>query len=187
MPRPAKKLELCAKHYTKAEKEAKKELEIKLGLTDLDKIKPPEFVRGDAIAFKYWKQHIKEYKDAAANKIEVLSSSDIGMLALYCKTYADYERLLKAYQTIDNIAYDSEKLDSYIEESDEFNFKVKQQLRSMIAVDGLFRIETAINKKMDMLIKMQDRLFLNPLARVRNVPRKEAEKKTNPLEEKYNI
>lgn len=99
------------------------------------------------------------------------------MLALYCKTYAEYERLLKSYQTIDKIAYDSEALEEYLNDSEDFNYKVKQQLRAMIAVDGLLRIETAINKKMDMLIKMQDRLFLNPLAKVRNVPRPQKQDK----------
>jgi len=51
----------------------------------------------------------------------------------------------------------------------------------------LLRIETAINKKMDMLIKMQDRLFLNPLAKVKNVPKKEKVKPNNPLESEYGI
>jgi hypothetical protein len=69
------------------------------------------------------------------------------------------------------------ELDEYIEVSEDFNFKVKKQLRAMIAVDGLLRIETAINKKMDMLIKMQDRLFLNPLAKVKNVPKPKKEEK----------
>ncbi|MNY12330.1 hypothetical protein D3C86_1454030 [compost metagenome] len=103
--------------------------------------------------------------------MELLTSSDVGLLAMYCKTYSEYERLQKSYQTIDKVAYDSEFLDEYIEESEEFNMKVKKQLRSMIAVDGLLRIETAINKKMDMLLKMQDRLFLSPLAKVKNVPK----------------
>jgi len=37
--------------------------------------------------------------------------------------------------------------------------------------------ETAVNKKMDMLIKMQDRLFLNPLAKIKNIPKQKKEEK----------
>lgn len=42
------------------------------------------------------------------------------------------------------------------------------------------QLESAINKKMDLLIKMEDRSFLNPLAKVKNIPKKEQEK-ANPL------
>ena len=42
-----------------------------------------------------------------------------------------------------------------------------------------FQLDTAINKKMDMLIKMEDRLFLNPLAKVKNVPKVKEEKPKN--------
>jgi len=165
------------KHLTKEEIEDRKKGEVKLGSKELKKLKPPEFVKMDLVAFSYWKQLIKEYKEAADQGNDLLSSSDIGMLALYCKTYADYERLLKSYQTVDKIAYNSVELDEYIEDSEEFNYRVKKQLRAMIAVDGLLRIETAINKKMDMLLKMQDRLFLNPLAKLRNVPKPQKETK----------
>ena len=172
------------KNLTKAEIEERKKSEIKLGTSQLDKLKVPEFIKTDTIAFKYWKQHLKEYKEAAKQNIEVLSSSDVGILALYCKTYAEYERLLKSYQSIDKIVYDSEDLEDYIESSEEFDYKIKKQLRSMVAIDGLLRIETAINKKMDMLIKMQDRLFLNPLAKVKNIPKKEPEKK-DPIKTRF--
>lgn len=156
---------------TKGQLQQRQEAEVKLGKTELDKLKPPAFVKNDVVAFAHWKQCMKEYKAAAAQDINLLTSSDVGLLAMYCKTYAEYERLQKSYQTIDKVAYDSEELDEYIEDSEEFNLKVKKQLRNMIAVDGLLRIETAINKKMDMLLKMQDRLFLNPLAKVKNVPK----------------
>ncbi len=169
---------------TKAEIEARKKSEIKLGKAALDKVKPPPIIKNDVVAYGHWKQLLKEYKEAAANGIELLTSSDIGMLVLYCKTYADYERLLKSYQSIDKIAYDNEDLDNYIENSDEFDYKVKQQLRAMVAVDGMLRIETAINKKMDMLIKMQDRLFLNPLAKVKNIPKRKEAPKEDPLKAK---
>ena len=74
------------------------------------------------------------------------------------------------------IHYDSLELEDYLEEFDEegkarFGYKIKKQLRDIISVSGILSIETAINKKMDMLIKMEDRLFLNPLAKIKNVPK----------------
>lgn len=126
------------KHLTKAEIQYRKENEVKLGETDLDQLEAPSFVKEDTIAYSCWKKSLNEYKEAQKQGIEILSSSDAGLLALYCKTFSEYERLL-GYTT------------------DDLELEMKRQ--------------TAINKKMDMLIKMQDRLFLNPLAKVKNVPK----------------
>jgi phage terminase small subunit len=162
---------------TKEEIANRQKAEIKLGMNELSKLKPPAFVKNDEVALRHWKQHIKEYKGASDQGVDLLTSSDVGMLALYCKTYSEYERLLNAYQRIDNIASDSEPLEDYLDSSEEFGYKARQQITNLLSIDGLLRIETAINKKMDMLIKMQDRLFLNPLAKVKNVPKPKKEEK----------
>lgn len=139
-------------HLTKAEIERRKAAEIKLGEKDLEKLNPPDFIKNNVTAYKYWKQHIKEYKEAAKEGIEILTSADIGQLALYCRTFSEYESLI-------NFSKDDLDISDYL------------------------KLETAINKKMDMLIKMQDRLFLNPLARIKNVPTKEKKKPDNPMDE----
>ena len=143
---------------TKAEIARRKEAEIKLGKTDLEKLKPPTYIENDIVALRYWKQHLHEYKEAAKSGIEVLSSSDVGLLALYCKTFGEYESLLKL-----------------------------KQGKEDATIDTLIKLETLINKKMDMLIKMQDRLFLNPLSKCKNVPKKEADKPKNPMEDEFDI
>jgi len=150
------------KHLTKAEIEAREAAEIKLGVADLKKIKPPIFVKNDAVAYKYWKQHMKEFEEAAKEGIEILSTADVGALAMYCKTYSEYESLIKKR---DIAEADSESLE----------------------ISEILKLETAINKKMDMLLKMQDRLFLNPLARVKNVPKKEPVKLYNPMESEFGV
>lgn len=139
-------------HLTKAEIERRKAAEIKLGEKDLEKLSPPDFIKNNVTAYKHWKQHIKEYKEAAKEGIEILTSADIGQLALYCRTFSEYESLI-------NFSKDDLDISDYL------------------------KLETAINKKMDMLIKMQDRLFLNPLARIKNVPTKEKKKPDNPMDE----
>lgn len=139
-------------HLTKAEIERRKAAEIKLGEKDLEKLNPPDFIKNNVTAYKHWKQHIKEYKEAAKEGIEILTSADIGQLALYCRTFSEYELLI-------NFSKDDLDINDYL------------------------KLETAINKKMDMLIKMQDRLFLNPLARIKNVPTKEKKKPDNPMDE----
>lgn len=161
---------------TREQLQARQAGEIKLGKSELEKIKPPPYVKGDVKAFMHWKQCMKEYKAAAALKIELLTSSDVDMLAMYCKTYSEYERLLISYQRIDSIAENCEPLEQYMEESEVFDTRVMKQIASLVSIEGLIRLETAINKKMDMLIKMQDRLFLNPLAKIKNVAKPKEEK-----------
>ena len=55
-----------------------------------------------------------------------------------------------------------------------YSGKVRKQLRDMFSITAILAVEAAINKKMDMMLKMEDRLFLNPLAKVKNVPKKPA-------------
>jgi phage terminase small subunit len=168
-------------HLTKAEIEARKESEVKLGEQDLKKLRKPGFVSKDKVASKLWNELIKDYAAAAKEGVQLLTSSDVGMLALYCKTFSEYERLLAAYQRIDHIAEDTESLYKYILEQGDYAMKAMSQIAQLASIDGILKIETAINKKMDMLLKMQDRLFLNPLAKVKNVPKPKEEKVESPM------
>jgi hypothetical protein len=65
-----------------------------------------------------------------------------------------------------NLQADWSKYDDLFPE--EFQKNVEKLLASNVEL----QLESAINKKMDMLIKMEDRLFLNPLAKVKNVPKR---------------
>lgn len=165
------------KHLTKAEIQQRKDSEIRLGDK---KLTCPDFVKSDVEAYKKWKEILKIYKD-----FDFVSSGDVGLLARYCKTFSEYKELLKAYQRVSEIHYDCLELDDYLDEFDEegkarFGYKIKKQLRDLFSISGILTIETAINKKMDMLIKMEDRLFLNPLAKVKNVPKQVKEKEEEP-------
>lgn len=173
--RNAKPISILEGHRTKAEIAARQEAEIKLGN---NKLKCPDFVKNDIEAYKKWKEVTKLYKD-----VDFVSSGDIGLLARYCKTFSEYLILQNAYQRTSDIHYDCKELDEaingdYYDEEDNkvkalFSYKVKKQLRDLFSIGAVLTIETAINKKMDMLIKMEDRLFLNPLAKIKNVPKKE--------------
>jgi len=161
------------KHLSKEEIQQRKDSEIKIGTAT--KIKPlrcPDYVKKDVNAFKRWKEIIQIYKD-----VDFVSSGDIGMLARYCVTYSEYIELLERKKRINRISEDSNDVEDYILGSEAFNDRIKNRLLDMISTDAILRIDTAINKKMDMLIKMEDRSFLNPLAKVKNVPQKPKEDK----------
>lgn len=156
------------KHLTKAEIEERKNNEIKVGVS---KLTCPSFVKNDAIAYRKWKEIIKVYKD-----IDFVSSGDIGLLSRYCMTFSEYENLLKIRDKLTILDYSFDEVEMTKEIlNEEFNIKqinnLIRKINFLTSTDGLLNIETAINKKMDMLIKMEDRLFLNPLAKVKNVPK----------------
>ncbi len=186
--RNAKPIELLTaegrKHLTKSEIEQRKSGEIKFGEK---KLKCPDFVKNDLIAYKKWREIVALYKD-----FDFVAAGDSGLLARYCKSFSEYQDLLASYQRIKEIHYDMAELDDaldgtfYDDETEEtkklFSYKVKKQLRDMISVNALLSVESAINKKMDMLIKMEDRLFLNPLAKIKSIPQ---QKKEEPQQSKW--
>lgn len=155
------------KHLTKAEIEERKNSEIKVGSS---KLTCPSYVKNDSIAYKKWKEIIKIYKD-----IDFVSSSDVGLLSRYCMTFSEYENLIKIRKNINILdfnAEDEEEAYKALEEVPEYRVKyILKKIEYILSSDGLLTLESAINKKMDMLIKMEDRLFLNPLAKVKNVPK----------------
>lgn len=178
MPRNAKPIGLHLaegnpNRLTKAEIKRREKAELKLGN---DKMTCPMYVVQDPVAYKKWRDLIYDYNKAKAAGVEIIKSSDAGILARYCKTHSEYMELLNAYQRVGNIHYDCKELDDYVEDAEDFNYKIKKQLRDLFSINAILTIETAINKKMDQLVKMEDRLFLNPLAKVKNVPKKEPEK-----------
>lgn len=169
---------------TKEQLNQRQEAEVKLGTTELKKLKKPSFITKDKVANKLWNDLIKEYQSAVDQGIELLTSSDIGTLALYCKTYSEYEHLLGARQKIENVEIDEDVLHEFVDMAvvaDQVNYKALQYLSQLASVEGILKIETAINKKMDMLLKLQDRLFLNPLAKVKNVPKPKKEERKSKM------
>jgi phage terminase small subunit len=166
------------KHLTKAEIKQREESEIKFGD---NKLTCPEFVKNDIVAYSKWNEVTSLYKG-----VDFVSSGDSGLLARYCMTFSEYQTLLKHRQNINRIDIDFGEARDDLEENmaESAAARLIAKVEYMLSIDGLLSIETAINKKMDMLIKMEDRLFLNPLAKVKNVPKKEKEKPVNPLVKK---
>lgn len=119
-----------------------------------NKLVCPDFVKNDIVAFAKWKELVKIYKD-----FPNVSSSDVGMIAKYCVTYSQY------LEAIEN------------------KKRFEARYNGAVPIDDIVKLDGLINKKLDLLLKMEDRLFLNPLAKIKNVPKKEEVKK-DPLAER---
>jgi len=174
MSRPSKPIQLyIAKgnpnRLTKSEIKRREEDEIKLGAKNM---KCPSYVKNDAPAFAKWKEIIKIYKD-----IDFVSSGDVDLLGMYCMSHSQYLRLMDQQRRIDRFEANYSKLEEY------FDAELLEGLDAFFKFGPVMQLEAAINKKMDMLIKMEDRLFLSPLSKVKNIPKKEV-KKEDPLANK---
>lgn len=190
MGRSAKPVELLMlegrKHLTKEEIEDRKNSEIKFGDK---KIKCPDYVRKDETAYKKWKEINKLFRD-----FDFVSAGDSELIGRYCATYSEYLDLKNSYQRIKEIHYDSAALDKALDAELEngdgapekvFPYKVKKQLRDMISINALLAVENAINKKAEMLAKMEDRMFLNPISKLKNIPKKPKEEEPSAKWGKY--
>ena len=85
-------------------------------------------------------------------------------------TFSEYLDLLDKRKKVGTFNTDFDKYEQSLPE--EFIDVLNNYMRMNVDL----QLDNAINKKMDMLIKMEDRLFLNPLSKVKNIPKKEPEK-----------
>ena len=170
-------------HLTAKQKELRKKAEIKFGGRA---IACPDYVLKNDVALDKWAEISALY-----DGFDFVSAGDSGLIARYCMTYSEYLDLIKAFQRVKEVHYDCDELDeainsSYIVEETEqskrvFGAKVMKQLRDLFSINAILTIEAAINQKMKMLITMEDRLFLNPLAKVKNIPKQKAEEPEDKL------
>ena len=132
------------KHFTKKEIAERKASQIYIGNSSFKK---PEELKGREHAERKWIEVVKIYKDAGINFV---SSSDIGIISRYCLTYQEY--------------LDAQKILSLLS---------GDPVSVFLDPDVYIKLQNNVNKKNDILTKLEDRLFLNPLAKIKTVPPKE--------------
>lgn len=183
--RPAQPVELHLlkgniRHLTKAEIEERKKAQVQLGE---HRLVCPAYVKANKAAHRKWKEIAKLYKD-----IDFVSSADVGMMARYCVAFAEYLDLVGHRAKVAAIEIDVDDAADAVEAlAVKYGTRRAERLFAkveyLLSVNGLLAIDKAINAKMQTLVQMEDRLFLNPLAKVRNIPKREEPQK-DPLADK---
>ena len=110
--------------------------------------------------FTKWKQIIKVFKET-----DLVTSADIRPITDYCLLCAELKdlRLLKAKLV-------------QPDPTDLFGGIIVTKVKDLLELDS------AINKKLAALLTLEDRLFLNPLSRTKNIAKKEQDKFVDPLQ-----
>ncbi|EQC64744.1 hypothetical protein HSIVP1_1703 [Veillonella parvula HSIVP1] len=188
MGRNAKPIDLIMadgnkRHLTKAEIEHRKNTEIRFGN---DKLVCPKHIKNDKIAYAKWKELIRLYKD-----FDFVASGDVGMLGRYCMAYSEYMDLLERRTMVCQLMpkVDDDENEIIKDQLDAGNVhpkriqKMIEKYEYILSFGGIISLDKAINAKMDALVKMEDRLFLNPLAKIKNVPKKPPEEEKTELDQ----
>ncbi|PQL21034.1 terminase [Veillonella denticariosi JCM 15641] len=169
------------RHLTKAEIEHRKNTEIRFGN---DKLVCPKHIKNNKNAYAKWKELMRLYKD-----FNFVASGDVGMLGRYCMAYSEYLDLIERRAIINQLSINIEE-HYYIEKELKDEGVPEKRIEKMIekyefilSIGGLIALDKAINAKMDALVKMEDRLFLNPLAKIKNVPKKPPEEEKTELDQ----
>jgi len=131
---------------TKKAIEERKEAEIRFGD---NAFKMPPLVKKNLHARRKWNEIVDLYTEY---NVDFVSTSDATAMERYCLTYAEYVNLQEV--------------------RDEITAKGWDKVKTYHAIDEL-NLENNINKKADLLTKMEDRLILNPLSKIKTVPVKQ--------------
>jgi len=162
MPRPAKPVQLLlmegnTRHLTKEEIEYREDNEIKIG--DTGSFKMPSSLKRNREAIKKWLEVVSIYQG-----LDFVTDADTGAIERYCLLYSDWLDLQKSRSRI-------------------FRENRKMKVSDEITLEKIsdLQIDEKISKKLDQILKLEDRLFLNPLSKVRSLPKGKKEK-TEPSE-----
>jgi phage terminase small subunit len=148
------------------------------------KFSPPRYIRESVVAMSKWRECVRIFKD-----FDIVSSSDVGHLARYCQMFSEYRDLLerrKAIAGMDNFSMQEEEEILDVAEQNigaKAAAKLFQKVEFILSTGGVVMIDKAINQKADQLTKMEDRLFLNPQAKIKTQGKKQESKKADPLDE----
>ena len=153
--RPSKPVELILlegkTHLTKkqiAERKAKEE-----SLKSDSPYQPNKKVKNNPVALETFLKLQKLYK-----KIDYVDGLDENIINRYCLLTAEVDAMEQLLQRMES---DIDKCGS--------SGEMVTMYKSISGMEG------NLNRSRDMLLKMEDRLFLNPTARVKNVPKKQEE------------
>ena len=165
------------KHMGKEEIEERADAEVVMG--DLNFSTPPE-IKKDAVAMRKWREVTKIYTEAG---LTLVSSTDNGVIGRYCELYSEYITLLAHRSRMSNAKFPADDMVEIMAMTEEEYGRARAKrlwglLDYYTSLDGLLRIDTAINAKAKAILVIEDRIFLNPASKVRTLPirRKEKEK-----------
>jgi len=168
------------KHLSEQEKNEYGESEITMGEI---KFTPSAEVKSNKDALKKWREITKIYTESG---LVLVSSTDNGILARYCLEYADYLELVRERNTLKRYQLPKDDEDELFADTDaEYRRARARRLWGIMdyltCLDGRLKLNDKINRKLKTILDIEDRIFLNPAAKVRTLPIRRKPKEESPL------
>lgn len=145
---------------TNREKQERQDNEAAMSVGDQAFTPTPE-VKQDPEALKKWNELVTMYTDFG---FTFVTTADTALLAQYCLTYSEYIHAV----TVRRVYLDLFKDDPAAQ-------------HAWIEHTG---IDTLLNKKNELLVKIGQRLYLDPVSRIAATPKGKLRKKSDPLKDK---
>ncbi len=169
-------------HLTAEAKAAKADAEITMGVVNFS---PSQAVIDSPAAFEKWEEITGIYIESG---LVLVSSTDNGILSRYCLLHADYEGLVERRRVMNNFDFPDNEMDEILALTlREYDIVRARRLWSILdyytSVDGVLKLDKAINAKAKAILDVEDRIFLNPASKVKTLPIKRKPEVTDELDE----
>jgi len=154
---------------SEAELAARGDAEITMG--DLNFTAPAD-IKKDKLALKKWREVVKIYRDA---QLTVVSNTDTGAIARYCILYSEYWQLSEQRRKISAFDFPDDDTNEILAITDDDYSRARSRrlyniMEYFTRLDGLLKLDDKINRKLKAILDIEDRIFLNPAAKVRTLP-----------------
>jgi len=163
----------------KAEIESAAEAEITLGEFIF---KPTDEVKAHKKALAKWREITKIYKKSEDQIGTYLSDTDNGILNRYCIAHAEWLDMVLQRRELSAFKLPVEDQDDLLlMNAEEYNRHRAKKLWGIyeysVSLQALLKLDSAIDRKLKAILDLEDRIFLNPAAKVRTLPIKRHKKR----------
>ena len=160
-------------HFTKAQIAARAKAEKMAGTIGKETLTCPREIRENKRALVEWNHLTKINRETEA---DFLRTTDAKAIAAYCMLRAEYLDLVHKRAMVNNcpgFTWDEETeaknaIDDYYEGNAKRTDLLWKKIDFVLSLPGVLKIDSAIDAKVGKLIAFEDRLFLNPLARLKH-------------------
>jgi len=133
----------------------------------------PESVRQNAEALDLFRRKAKLYVDSGYT---FATEADIEILARYAIAWSEYLDLVRSRRKILSQSYIPPEWHMI------YSHERCDELNNQLRLDDLVKADGAVTRKSAELTRLEDRLYLNPLARIKTIPKKSMKApETDPL------
>jgi len=164
---------------SKAKIESAAEAEITLGEFVF---KPTPEVKQHPRALQKWREITRIYKKAEDQIGTYLSDTDNGILNRYCIATAEWIDMVNRRRELAAFELPPEdSTEAILMCQEEYNtYRAKKLwclMEYTVSLSALLKLDSAIDRKLKAILDLEDRIFLNPAAKVRTLPIKRHKKR----------